>query len=60
MIEIFSHDLSVSPDPDASEVLIISGRGWENEPFELYLKKEMAVDLIWQMSYYIHSPEDEI
>lgn len=57
MIEIFSHDLSFKPDEDAEEVFIISGFGWENEPFKLYLKKDEAENLIWQMTYFVSNPE---
>lgn len=59
MIEIFSHDTSFGFDEDTEDVFIISGKGWENEPFKLYLKREAAKDLMWQMSYYISNPEFE-
>lgn len=58
MIEIFSHDVTFSPDPDEpDDIFIISGKGWEGEPFKLYLRKSDAEDLIWQMTYYVHNPE---
>lgn len=59
MIEIFSHDVFFSVDEDTEGVFIISGKGWENEPFKLYLKEETARDLIWQMTYYVSNPEFE-
>jgi hypothetical protein len=53
MIEIFSHDVSFAPDEDeGDEVFVISGKGWEGEPFKLYLKEDMVKDLIWQMSFH--------
>jgi hypothetical protein len=57
MIEIFSHDVSFNADEDAEGVFIISGKGWENEPFKLYVKEEEAKNLIWQMSYYMSYPD---
>lgn len=59
MIEIFSHDVSFGPDEDESEVFVISGRGWEGEPFKLFLTYEDCQNLIWQMTYYISNPEYE-
>lgn len=53
MIEIFSHDVSVTPDPEAQDVLIIKGKGWENEPFHLYLNETEAANLLWQLNFYI-------
>lgn len=57
MIEIFSHDLSFDLDEDTEGVFIISGKGWEGEPFKVYLKEEEAKNLIWQMTYYVSNPE---
>jgi hypothetical protein len=59
MIEIFSHDVSFDQDEETEDIFIISGKGWENEPFKLYLKRDSAADLIWQMTYYINNPEFE-
>ena len=59
MIEIFSHDISFSQDEDEENVYIISGKGWEGEPFKLYMKHDDARNLIWQMTYYISNPEFE-
>lgn len=53
MIEIFSHGISVRGDDEAHEVFIISGFGWENEPFSLYVNKEQAKDLLWQLSFFV-------
>ena len=39
MIEIFSHDVSVRADEEVDDILIISGKGWENEPFNIYIKR---------------------
>ena len=58
MIEIFSHDVNVVPDDDAEGILIISGKGWENEPFKLYLNKTEASVLLWQLTYYIEGFEN--
>lgn len=57
MIEIFGHDIFFEPDPETEEVFIINGKGWEGEPFKLYLKKEHAEDLIWQMTFHVHNRE---
>lgn len=57
MIEIFSHGVSFSADEDTEGVFVITGKGWENEPFKLYLKAEDARNLIWQMTYYVSNPE---
>lgn len=57
MQEIFSHDVSFDPDEETEDVFIVSGKGWENEPFKIYLKRSSCEDLIWQMTYYIHNPE---
>lgn len=59
MIEIFSHDLSFTADEDSEGIFIINGKGWEGEPFKLYLKEEEARNLIWQMTYYVSNPEFE-
>lgn len=53
MIEIFSHDLSVRGDDDTPGVFIISGKGWEEEPFNLYVDEEGAKTLIWQLSFFV-------
>lgn len=55
MIEIFSHDVSVAPDPDAEDVLIIKGKGWEGEPFHLYLNETEAANLAWQLNFYVNN-----
>lgn len=59
MIEIYSHDISFSQDEEAEDVYVITGKGWEGEPFKLYMKYDDARDLIWQMTYYISNPEYE-
>jgi hypothetical protein len=51
-IEIFAHGISVHPCEDAESVLIVSGKGWEGEPFNLYLNEEAAAELLWQLSFY--------
>lgn len=56
MIEIFSHDLSVSGDDDTEGLYIISGKGWENEPFKLYVNEEEARTLLWQLSFFVDTP----
>lgn len=57
MVEIFSHNVSVREDEEAeeAEVYIISGLGWDNEPFSLYLNKEAAQTLLWQISFLIET-----
>lgn len=59
MIEIFSHDLSVRGDDDAPGVFIISGKDWENEPFNLYVREEEAKNLIWQLTFFLDNPVHE-
>lgn len=51
MIEIFSHDISVSVDPEAEDVFIVKGKGWEGEPFHLYLNQTEAANLKWQLNF---------
>jgi hypothetical protein len=53
MIEIFSHDLSVKMDDDAPDVLVISGKGWENEPFMLYVTADEARNILWQINFFL-------
>lgn len=36
MIELFSHNVSVSRDPE-SDLVFLSGLDWEGKPFRLYL-----------------------
>lgn len=55
MIEIFSHDVTVAPDPEAEDVLIIKGKGWEGEPFHLYLNETEAANLAWQLNFYVNN-----
>lgn len=57
MTEIFSHDLSVRADEEAEGVLIISGKGWEGEPFKLYLKTDEARTLLWQLNFFVGTEE---
>lgn len=52
-LEIFSHDLSVRADDEAEGVYIISGKGWEGEPFKLYVREEEAKNLVWQLSFFM-------
>lgn len=52
-LEIFSHDLSVSADDEAEGVFIISGKGWEGEPFKLYVRREEALNLVWQLGFFM-------
>lgn len=58
MIEIFSHNISFNEDGETNGVYFISGKDWENEPFNLYLRDEDAKNLIWQMSYYINYSDE--
>lgn len=60
MIEIFSHDTSFGPDEDAEDVFIISGKGWEEEPFQLYMTKKDVKNLLWQMTYYVVGSEASV
>lgn len=53
MIEIFSHDVSVRVDEDTQNVFVISGKGWEDEPFELYVGIEEAKTILWQLSFFV-------
>lgn len=57
MIEIFSHNLSVRADEEAEGILIISGNGWEGEPFQLYVKTEEAKNLLWQLNFFVGTEE---
>lgn len=53
MIEIFSHDVSVRADEDAEDVFVISGKGWENEPFLVYVTMDEARNLLWQLNFFL-------
>jgi hypothetical protein len=53
LIEIFSHGLSVRGDDDEPNVLIISGKGWENEEFKVYINEEEAKTLQWQLNFFL-------
>lgn len=55
MIEIFSHDVSVRGDDETEDILIISGKGWEEEPFSIYIGLEDAKTLIWQLSFFVEN-----
>lgn len=55
MLEIFSHDLSLRVDDDTEDVLILSGKGWEGEPFQIYMHKEEAKTLLWQISFFVET-----
>lgn len=57
MIEIFSHNLTVKPDEEAEDVLVISGKGWEGDPFALYIRRDEAKSLLWQLNFYVGSEE---
>lgn len=57
MIEIFSHDLSVRGDDDTEGVYILTGKGWENEPFHLYIREDEARNLLWQLAFFLDNPE---
>jgi len=52
MIEVFAHDVYVREDEECQEIVVICGKGWENEPFKLYLTKEEAMALLIQLGYY--------
>lgn len=54
-IEIFSHDVSIRGDDEAEGVFIISGKGWEGEPFNLYIREDEAKSLLWQLSFFVES-----
>ena len=58
-IEIFSHGVTVKADEDAEGIYIISGRGWENEPFSLYVNEEEARNLLWQLSFFVDDPNGQ-
>lgn len=55
VIEIFSQDLSVKVDEEADGVYIISGKGWENEPFSLYVNEDEARVLLWQLNFFLEN-----
>lgn len=52
-IEIFAHGVHVTQCDDAESVLVIGGKGWEGEPFTLYLNEEEVSSLLVQLSYYV-------
>jgi len=54
--DIFAHGIKVSIDPNA-DVFIVSGKGWEEEVFNLYLTREEAASLIAQLGYQVYEVE---
>jgi hypothetical protein len=59
MDQIFAHSVSVAPykDPENgyefTNLLIVSGKGWEGDKFELYINEEEAEALFHQLGYYL-------
>lgn len=59
MTEIFANSISVAPyrDPENeyefTNLLIIRGKGWEGEPFDLYINEDEAQALFVQLGYYL-------
>lgn len=52
--EIFAHGVHVTECEDApNEVFVVHGKGWEGDPFSLYLNREEANALITQLGYYV-------
>lgn len=59
MITIFSHDVTVKVEEEIGgepPVYIIVGKGWENEPFELYLSEAEAKNILWQLNFFVGEP----
>lgn len=52
MIEIFAHDVSVRVDEETEGIYIIKGKGWEEEPFQVYVNQEELNNLLWQLSFF--------
>jgi hypothetical protein len=50
--EIYSHGLIVSQDEDESEVIVISGKDWDNVPFKLFVHPNEVDSLLVQLSFY--------
>lgn len=58
MIEVFAHGISVSQSTEedgTTELLIINGKGWEEESFRIWLNEEEAKTLLWQLNFYVGS-----
>lgn len=53
MTEIFSHDVSVGVAEDTEDVFFIQGKDWEGNPFRLYLRKEEAETVLWQLNFVV-------
>lgn len=57
--QFFAHDLSVHPykdpenDYEFTSLLIVSGKGWEGDKFEIWLNEDEAKSLMIQLGYYI-------
>lgn len=50
-IEIFASGLCAYPCEDEPEVTVIQGKGWEGQPFKLYLNPEETAALLVQLGF---------
>lgn len=53
MTEIFAHNVVVTQDPEAEEVYVVQGTGWDGTPFGLYLNEEEAKGLLMQLGFLV-------
>ncbi len=53
-VEIFAHGIVVTQAPDAEEVYVVSGKGWEGEPFKLFLTEDEAKSLHLEMGFLLY------
>lgn len=53
MTEIYAHGISVSSDSEEEGILRVSGFGWDNEPFTIFLREDAAEDLLWQLNFFV-------
>ena len=61
MTEFFAHNVSVIPSNEeeqgTSELFILTGKDWDNNPFKLWLNENEAKVLSVQLGYLLYETE---
>ena len=58
-LEIFAHNITVTECEDAPGVFMISGKDWESQPFDLYIREDEAKSVHFQLGYQIYDKDDD-
>lgn len=53
LTEIFAHGVYVTEDPETEGIVIVKGSDWEGHPFDLYLNREEAQNLLVQLGFLV-------